>query len=175
MGVLTEEMSMQDSGLAERGVEAEKMVSEGKVPVTGVVSCGNLGLVAGMMGGREVGGSGSGLFVDIKRGLTCVDEGSSQVNDSRGRRKLPTTTTTSCRDGSACGEGRGERERERESRQLGEDEQKMLYHAAEVARTGGWGRSSLCARSVSLIGAVLAGFGGKDDGLEAGRRTRPSV
>jgi hypothetical protein len=53
MGVFAAARSMHDSGRAERGVDAEKMVSEGKVPVTGVVSWGSLGLVvAGMMGGR---------------------------------------------------------------------------------------------------------------------------
>lgn len=40
--------SLQDMGLAERGVEAEKMVSEGKVLVTGVASWANLGLLPGM-------------------------------------------------------------------------------------------------------------------------------
>lgn len=44
--------STQDMGLADMGVVTENTASEGKVPVTGVASCGSLGLVVeGMMAG----------------------------------------------------------------------------------------------------------------------------
>lgn len=48
MGVLMGR-SLQDMGLAESGVEAENIFSEGKVLVTGVASWANLGLLTGMM------------------------------------------------------------------------------------------------------------------------------
>jgi hypothetical protein len=54
MGVLVYS-SLMKSGTAERGVLADRAESsEGKVAVTGVVNCGSLGLVAGMLGGGDL-------------------------------------------------------------------------------------------------------------------------